>query len=77
VNYRGEVPEELWLVLRTAWGRPISIQSDFARRYAVEVCLAASMGLVSTIKPNGSGYTTQWRLTSAGITALEHKEKLA
>lgn len=76
LNYTGDVPEELWAVLLHAWKRPISLQSDYARQNAMGVALAASMGLLSTIKPDGGGYTSYWHVTAAGITALHYKEHI-
>lgn len=76
LNYTGDVPEELWAVLLHAWRRPLALQSDFARQNSVGVALAASMGLLSSIKPDGTEYTTCWHVTAAGITALHYKEHI-
>lgn len=74
LHYHGPITDDLWLVLRTCWKRPLSLQCDFARQNAREVALAASMGLISSIDPDGRDYRHHWRITAAGITALEHKE---
>lgn len=69
-HYRGEYPPQLWAVLSICHERYISIQSDWARALAPEVALAASLGWVSNIDPDGLHYTKQWRITPAGLTAL-------
>lgn len=74
IRYTGHIPEDLWVILRACWKRPIKLQSDLARQYPVEVGLAASMGLISTLDPDGSNYNTTWRITAAGLSALEAKE---
>lgn len=38
------------------------------------VALAASLGWLTTISPDGQTYTRQWRLTAAGLQALYQKE---
>lgn len=76
LNYTGDVPAELWEVLVAVWKRPLSLQSDYSRQNSLMVALAASMGLISTVKPDGSGYTAFWHLTTSGLTALSYKDLL-
>lgn len=76
LNYTGDVPGELWAVLVAAWKRPLALQSDYARQNSQAVALAASMGLLTTIKPDGSGFTPYWHITASGLTALSYKDLL-
>lgn len=76
LNYTGDVPTQLWEVLLQAWKRPISLQGDYARQNAVGLALAASMGLLSTIKPDGSDFGNHWHVTTSGLTALHYKDLL-
>lgn len=76
MNYRGPIPEDLWEVLQATHKKPLALQGDYARQHAQTVAMAASMGLISIISPDGSGLHHHWRLTAAGITALAHKEHL-
>lgn len=73
-RYRGEYPDGLWPVLFQAWERGIAIQGDFARAAASEVALAASCGWISNVDPDGSRYGNRWRITAAGLYALQHKD---
>lgn len=72
--YHGPIPAGLWDVLSQAHEGGISVQSNFARSYSLEVALAASLGWVSTITPTGLAYSRVWRITMAGLSALQHKE---
>lgn len=47
----------------------LSIQGDFARKFATELSAAASLGLVSTETPDGFGRV--WRATAKGILWLD------
>lgn len=71
LRYRGDYPEELWAVLQLAHSRYISVQGDHARLYAPEVALAASLGWLSNVAPDGASYSNKWRITASGLTALE------
>lgn len=57
-----------------AWTSGVSIQGDFARTNAEDMALAASLGWISTVDPNGLAYRRQWRITVAGLSALHNKE---
>jgi len=73
--YHGPIPEALWDVLEYAHScGGITLQSDFARAVSADLALAASCGWVSTIDPDGRAYNKRWRITAAGLTALQHKE---
>lgn len=71
--YLGEIPERVWEVLSQAWEQPIYIASNFARENRHEVALAASIGWISNITPDGQSYSPCWHLTFAGAHALETK----
>lgn len=75
-HYRGAYPEALWEVLRMSYDRGISVQSDFARHFAHSLALAASLGFITTIEPDGNGYNGRWRITASGLYALGNKELL-
>lgn len=52
----------------------LHVQGNFARAYAAEVALAASLGWITTVDPNGQAYGRVWHITVAGLTALNNKE---
>lgn len=58
-------------MLEVAWENPFALSSNFARSYTKMVALAASLGWLSSIRPDGHDYDTSWHLTAAGLTALE------
>ena len=47
----------------------LAIQADWARKCAVEVAAAASLGLITTETPEGFGRV--WHVTAKGIAWLE------
>ena len=57
------------MVVTECYMGPVSIQSNFARSYAFELGVAASLGFISTETPDG--YTRAWRATTAGITFVQ------
>lgn len=74
-RYKGDYPPSLWAILALVWERGgLACQSDWARSSATEISLAASLGWLSTIAPGGETYSNRWRLTPAGLQALDHKE---
>lgn len=73
IIYTGEHPIGLWEVLDAALHRGLSLQGDFSRAFAPEVALAASLGYLSVIDTNGQTYRPQWRITHAGLSALENR----
>lgn len=66
-----DIPEHLWAVLGKAWIRPLSLQSDFTRQHSREVALAASLGYISTLTPDGKDHLASWRITELGLRALK------
>lgn len=69
-GYLGPIPDEIWEVLIKAWDRPISIQSNYSREHSVAVAFSASMGWLSSIQPDGLGFSRKWHITLEGLTAL-------
>lgn len=68
------VVERLRQVIQTAYSRPFSLQSDFARSNAFYVAAAASLGLITTqTSPRSAIYGTLWRTTKEGLKYLEKK----
>lgn len=73
--YHGPLPAALWPLLEACHrAGSLAIQGDATRALASEVALAASMGWLTTIDPSGRSYGSRWRLTSAGLQALNNKE---
>jgi hypothetical protein len=68
--YNGPVPPLAWLALAELWAEPYTVSSDFARKYAEEVALLASLGWISTIGWDERTYSRLWRLTGRGHVAL-------
>lgn len=46
------------------------VSSNFAREYAAEIGLLASLGWISTVNWDGKTYSRIWRLTHNGHIAL-------
>lgn len=75
--YHGPIPPDIWLLLHHAHDTGgFALQSDVARGVSQLVALAASCGWLSVISPDGSSYEPKWRITAAGLTALQHKDHL-
>jgi hypothetical protein len=70
-GYRGPVPGGVWLIIELARKGGISLQSDAARHGAADVALAASLGYISVIAPDGRSFDHAWAPTAAGLHALE------
>lgn len=73
-GFLGPLPPEVWEVVGTAWEAPFAISGDFAREHAPWVALAASLGWISTVTPDGSGFTRRWHATAEGLTAMRRPE---
>jgi len=67
---RSPIDTNLARIVIEAHRHGFSVQSDFARRNADYVGMAASMGLVST-RIVGNAYGRQWRPTVEGLTFLQ------
>jgi hypothetical protein len=57
-------------ILRRAWLQGFRTKSDFARIYANEVAVAASLGLIST-KIGSERFDKSWHITRKGLGYLE------
>lgn len=73
-GFHGPLPQDIWEVIGQAWEKPFAISGDFARLNAPMVALAASLGWISTITPDGSGITRRWHATAEGLTAMRRPE---
>lgn len=51
-----------------------SVSSNFAREYALEVALLASIGWISVVSPDGRAFDRCWRVTARGYMALKGKQ---
>lgn len=60
-------------VLRQAWLKGFRTKSDFARNYANEVAIAASLGLIST-KIGSERFDKSWHITRKGLGYLQESE---
>ena len=77
-DHAGETPtnEELetlgtlMTVLAKARLEPYTTKSDFARRHATEIAIAASEGLIST-RVNDGQFTNIWLITQEGLQFME------
>lgn len=49
----------------------MAVSGDWARSTASETALAASMGLITNIDPDGSQYGNRWRVTPKGLHVLK------
>lgn len=63
------------MVLAKAWTGGFRVQSDFARKHAVVVGMAASCDYLSTLRPDGN-FGPDWYVTRRGIALLEHERDL-
>lgn len=58
--------EDVAAVLDLAWRGGFRTKSNFAREYANEVALCASLGLIST-KIKGTTFGATWHITKQGL----------
>ncbi|MFI4971122.1 MAG: hypothetical protein ACHP7H_00465 [Hyphomicrobiales bacterium] len=59
--------------LRAVWREQVRVKSDFARKEADIIAMAASLQLIST-KIGAQRYAKTWLITSKGLTWLHEKE---
>ena len=72
VAYVGVPPEAAFDVLEHVWEHGfMGLDADYARSHRTHVAFCASMGWLSTVRPDGQDYDRFWRLTAAGLHALE------
>jgi hypothetical protein len=72
--YHGPLPEGVWVVATLSHHNGLAVQGNASRELAAEVALAASLGWITTVDPNGQAYGRIWRITVAGLTALHNKD---
>jgi hypothetical protein len=58
------------VVLRRAWLQGFRTKSNFARHYADEVAIAASLGLIST-KIGKDKFDKTWHITRKGLDYVD------
>jgi len=75
-GYVGAIPEAVYGVVLKAWASPFSVQSNYAREAAIEVALAASMGWITNIAPDGLSFTRQWHTTPEGLVSVQIAKEL-
>lgn len=76
-GYFGPLPDELWEVIDRAWYDPPSIQSNYSRERAQFIALAASLGWITIIAPDGLSLSRSWHVTFEGLTAYRNKDILS
>jgi hypothetical protein len=59
------------VVVRAAHSRPFSLQSDFARKEALGVAIAASRGWITCLDPVTQESHNRWLVTHSGLFLLE------
>jgi hypothetical protein len=64
----------LWGVVAKAQLSPFRIQSDFARENAPVVAQAASLGFITTKRPDGH-FGRDWLVSRKGTLYLEQQEQ--
>lgn len=73
IHFVGELSDEAWEALSLTHSSPRSVSSDFARYFAQEIGLLASVGYITTLIDNTT-YSKLWRVTPRGLVALQHRE---
>lgn len=72
-GYFGPIPDELWEILAETQRAPIAVSSNIARQLSAEFALAASMGWLSVVEPDGRSYSRTWKITPEGAFALRNR----
>ena len=57
--------ERLLPVLERAWRKPFTVQSEFFRRHAAFVAMAASLQLITTCVDKNT-FSSEWHITIKG-----------
>lgn len=68
MGYYGPLPDDMEEVLDHAWETPISVASNYARAHLTTIALAASLGWLSTVHPDGLDFTKTWHITASGLS---------
>jgi hypothetical protein len=69
----GDTLARLHKLLRACWRENVRVKSDYARKEADIVAMAASLQLITT-KVGAQRFTKTWLITSKGLTWLNEKE---
>ena len=69
----GDALGRLHRVLRAVWREQVRVKSDFARKEADVIALAASLQLITT-KVAAQRFAKTWLITSKGLTWLTEKD---
>lgn len=69
----GDALGRLHKVLRAVWREQVRVKSDFARKEADVIAMAASLQLIST-KVGAQRFAKTWLITSKGLTWLTEKD---
>ncbi|GJE18778.1 hypothetical protein [Methylobacterium marchantiae] len=73
-GYFGPLPDDIWALLNLVQDYPLAVSSNLAREAAGTVALAASMGWISCVDPDGKGFSRRWRITPEGAFASRNRE---
>lgn len=63
----------LYKVLKACWREAVRVKSDYARKEADIIAMAASLQLITT-KIGAQRFAKTWHITSKGLTWLNEKE---
>lgn len=69
----GDALGRLYRALRAVWREQVRVKSDFARKEADIIAMAASLQLIST-KVGAQRFAKTWLITSKGLTWLNEKD---
>lgn len=62
--------KQVAVVLKRAWLNPFRTKSNYARQYANEIAIAASLGLITT-KVGKDKFDRMWRITRKGLDYVD------
>ena len=68
-----DVEERLHRALKACWRENVRVKSDFARKEADIIAMAASLQLITT-KIGKQRFAKTWLITSKGLTWLNEEE---
>ena len=73
IDDTGDALGRLHRVLRGVWREQVRVKSDFARKEADVIAMAASLQLITT-KVGAQRFAKTWLITSKGLTWLNEKD---
>lgn len=74
LGFHGALPPDIWEIIGEAWSHPFTISGNFAREHAIMVALAASLGWIGIVTPDGGSWSRRWHATAEGLTAMRRPE---